>query len=106
MDLSPEVLTYIRTVKNFLSKNEEARRYFFNGVDETLFFDHLSEIAEKNYNSFGQPELSREQFDLLRKTMLALSVAKKSFEENDAPENKLEDNVFIDYRGIGKICMN
>lgn len=106
MDLSPDVLTYIQTVKNFLNKNEEARKYFLNGIEEELFYNHLSEIAEKNFESFGEPQLSREQFDLLRKTMRALSIVKKSIDELPEINKVEEDKIFIDYRGIGKICMN
>jgi hypothetical protein len=105
MDLSPEVLTYIQTVKSFLKKNEEAKSYFLTDVDEELFYKHLGEIAEKNLKSFGEPMLNREQFDLLRKTMKALSIVGKSIKEEDIKEN-VEDNVFIDYRGLGKICLN
>lgn len=102
--MDSEVLTYIQTVKSFLKKNDEARKYFLSGVDEDLFFQHLTEIAEKNFESFGEPMLNREQFDLLRKTMKALSIVDKSLEE--LPSISKEDNVFIDYRGLGKICLN
>jgi hypothetical protein len=105
MDLSPETLTYIQTVKNFLKKNEQAKNYFLTGVDEELFFEHLGEIAEKNFKSFGEPMLNKNQFDLLRTTMKAISIVKKSVDELSG-ENKPEDNVFIDYRGLGKICLN
>jgi hypothetical protein len=102
--MESEILTYIQTVKSFLKKNEEARKYFLSGVDEELFFQHLTEIAEKNFKSFGEPMLNREQFDLLRKTMKALSIIGKSVEE--LPTVSKEDNIFIDYRGLGKICLN
>jgi hypothetical protein len=102
--MESEILTYIQTVKSFLKKNEEARKYFLSGVDEELFFQHLTEIAEKNFKSFGEPMLNREQFDLLRKTMKALSIIDKSIEE--LPTVSKEDNIFIDYRGLGKICLN
>lgn len=102
--MESEILTYIQTVKSFLKKNEEARKYFLSGVDEDLFFQHLTEIAEKNFKTFGEPMLNREQFDLLRKTMKALSIIEKSIDE--LPTVTTEDNVFIDYRGLGKICLN
>ena len=102
--MESEILTYIQTVKSFLKKNEEARKYFLSGVDEELFFQHLTEIAEKNFKSFGEPMLNRERFDLLRKTMKALSIIDKSIEE--LPTVSKEDNIFIDYRGLGKICLN
>jgi hypothetical protein len=104
MSLSPEVLTYLQTVKNFLKKNEEARKYFLSGVDEELFYEHLCDIAQKNFISLGEPMLNKEQFDLLRMTMKALSIAGKTFD--DPKEPSPEDNIFIDYRGLGKICLN
>lgn len=104
MSLSPEVLTYLQTVKNFLKKNEEARKYFLSGVDEDSFYEHLCDIAEKNFATLGEPMLNREQFDLLRMTMKAISIAEKTFDEPKGPSP--EDNIFIDYRGLGKICLN
>jgi hypothetical protein len=104
MSFSPETLTYVQTVKNFLKKNESARTYFLTGVDEDTFFEHLSDIAEKNLKSFGDPTLNREQFDLLRKTMKAINVVNLSMDE--LPEIKPEDWVFVDHRGFGKICLN
>ena len=105
MDISPEVLVYLKTVKNFLSKNEEARKYFLSGVDEEMFYEHLVEIAQKNFEQKGDAMLTREQFDLLRKTMKAISIANKSITEIEEEYNP-EQNIFIDYRGIGKICLN
>jgi hypothetical protein len=104
MKLSPEVLAYIQTVKSFLKKNDEARDYFLKNVDEELFFNQLTEISQKNFKTHGEPMLSKEQFDLLRKTVRAISIANNPIKE-DTKEN-VEDNIFIDYRGLGKICLN
>lgn len=105
MQVSPEVLVYLKSVKNFLSKNKEAKDYFLSGVDEEMFYDHLVEIAQKNFEQKGEAMLSREQFDLLRKTMKAISYASKPIEELDN-EYDVEKNIFVDYRGFGKICLN
>lgn len=106
MDLSPEVLIYIQTVKNFLSVNEEAKNYFLaEGVDEETFFHHLAEISEKNYKSNGEVMLTRDQFELLRKTLAAASIAIREIPEEEELE-KLEDRIFVDSRGFGKICLN
>jgi hypothetical protein len=105
MKLSPEVLTYIQTVKNYLKKNDEARSYFLTGVDEDFFFQHLSEIAQKNFNSLGEAMLNKEQFDLLRNTMKAISIVNKSKIEDTQVINP-EENIFIDMRGLSKICLN
>jgi len=48
--MSPEVLIYIQSVKNYFKTNNEAKDYFLNGNDEELFFKHLSEISQKNFN--------------------------------------------------------
>jgi hypothetical protein len=89
-----------------MKKNDEARRYFLNGVDEEMFYEHLLEISQKNFEQLGEPMLNKEQFDLLRKTMKAISIVNKSVEELDDIEEDPEKNIFIDYRGIGKICLN
>lgn len=106
MDLSPEVLTYLQTVKNYLKKNDEARRYFLHGVDEEMFYIHLTEIAQKNHDQLGEPMLSKEQFDLLRKTMKAISIVDKSIIELEDETPDVEKYIFVDYRGFGKICLN
>jgi hypothetical protein len=107
MDSSPEVLTYLQTVKNFLKKNDEARKYFLHGVDEEMFYEHLIEIAQKNFEQLGEPMLNKEQFDLLRKTMKAISIVGKSVNELEEEEVvDSEKNIFVDYRGFGKICLN
>ena len=106
MELSPEVLIYIQTVKNFLSTNEEAKNYFLSeGIDEETFFHHLAEISEKNFKSNGEVMLSRVQFELLRKTLIAAAIAIKELPEEENLES-LEERIFIDARGYGKICLN
>ena len=106
MDLSPEVLTYLQTVKNFLKKNDEAKKYFLHGVDEKMFYEHLCEISQKNFEQLGEPMLNKEQFDLLRKTMKAISIVGKSINELEEEEVDSEKNIFVDYRGFSKICLN
>ena len=46
--------------------------------------------------------LNKEQFELLRRTILAITISQKDIEE--IPNQ--EDNIFIDMRGYGKICLN
>jgi hypothetical protein len=104
MKLSPEVLAYIQSVKHFLKKNDEAREYFLKNVDEELFYQQLSEISQKNFKTNGESMLSKEQFDLLRKTVKAITIAKSPIKEDT--KEIIEDNIFIDYRGLGKICLN
>jgi len=100
MDLSPEVLIYVQTVKNYFEKNEQAREYFIGDLDSEMFFKHLSEISQKNFNSNGEVMLNKEQFELLRKTIRAIEVVK------DDETTTQEDLIFVDTRGFGKICLN
>jgi len=39
--ISPEVLIYIQTVKNYFEINNEAREFFLSNSDEELFYKHL-----------------------------------------------------------------
>ncbi len=99
MNLSPEVLIYIQTVKNYFTTNKEAHDYFIGDSNEEDFFKHLSEISQKNFDKNGEVMLSKEQFELLRKTITAITISLKEIPE-DIP------HIFIDTRGFGKICLN
>ena len=48
-NVSPEVLIYLQTVKNYFEINKEAREFFLSNSDEELFYKHMSEIAQKNF---------------------------------------------------------
>lgn len=100
MKPSPEVLIYIQTVKNYFNTNEEAREYFLKNGDENFFYKHLEEISQKNYESNGEVMLTKEQFELLRKTSIAVNISTK--DEKDFNEN----NIFIEIENFGKICLN
>ena len=102
MSFPPEVLIYLQTVKNFFKSNEETRNYFISDSDEEVFFKHLCEISQKNFEDNGEVMLNKEQFELLRRTILAITISQKNIEE--IPNQ--EDNIFIDMRGYGKICLN
>ena len=99
MDLSPEVLIYIQTVKNYFTTNKEAHDYFIGDSNEEDFFKHLSEISQKNFDKNGEVTLSKEQFELLRVAALATTISKQRVFYSD-------DKLFMfldDYPGI---CMN
>jgi uncharacterized protein YkuJ len=100
MELSPEVLIYVQNVRKYFATNEEARNYFIANSDEEVFFKHLSEISQKNFEKDGEVMLNKEQFELLRKTVLAIEVIK------DEETINQEDLIFVDIRGFGKICLN
>ncbi len=110
-NLSPEVLIYIQTVKHYFETNKEAREYFLGNADEELFYKHLSEISQKNFEKDGEVMLNKEQFELLRKTISVLKIDsnKKPFvrpEENIDVTIEENPNIFIEYTNFGKICLN
>ena len=100
--LSPEVLIYVQSVKNYFQKNNEAREYFIANSDEEQFFKHLSEISQKNFDKNGEVMLDKMQFELLRVTVQAIAIVTAPVENLPS----VEDNIFIDMRGYAKICLN
>jgi hypothetical protein len=94
--MSPEVLIYIQTVKQFLTVNETTRKYFAVDRNEEAFFDYVSELSSKNYEEHGSPQLSIEQFELLRKRMHG---------ESDS-EHKVSIGLFINMNEFGMISLN
>jgi hypothetical protein len=105
-NLPPEVLIYIQTVKNFFSKNEGTREYFLSQIDEDIFFKYLGDISKKNFEQNGEVMLSEVQFELLRKTLIALRISE--MDETELPiemsfDYELETIIYIDDRGYEKI---
>ena len=96
---SPEVLIYVDRVKSFFKTNDEARDYFINDSDETKFYEHLLDISEKNYKTNGEPELTKEQLELLRVTLIAEKITKQNYFYS-------EDGLFLFYENYDPICMN
>jgi len=92
----PEVATYIQSFKNFLMKNPEANSYFLGGIDEELFFKHFEDVAQQNFEKFGEPMLRKEQLEFLRETMAKVE------EEKKVPNN----SIFINIPNHGFICLN
>lgn len=99
MTQNPEVLIYIDRVKQFLKTNVEARDYFLKDGDEVAFFNHLSIISEKNFETNGTPELSQEQMELLRRTVIVEQIAAKKYIYS-------EDGLFLYYENYPPVCMN
>ena len=99
--MSPEVLIYIQTEKKYLKTNKEAREYFLAESDEELFFKHLAEISQKNFEKDGEVMLNKEQFELLKSTVRAIKISTNNDENIDTDEN-----IFMNIKGFGKICLN
>ena len=100
-NIGPEVLIYLQQVKNYFKTNVEAREYFIGDGNEDAFFKHLTEIAEKNFETEGNPMLNKEQFELLRTTIKVVQIAEKTYTQNEIEETK----IFID-TNFGQICLN
>ena len=105
-DFPPEVLIYIQTVKNFFSKNEGTREYFLSQIDEDVFFRYLGTISKKNFEENGEVMLTEVQFELLRKTLIAMKISE--MDETELPiemsfDYELETIIYIDDRGYEKI---
>jgi hypothetical protein len=99
--MSPEVLIYIQNVKSFFKTNEDTKKYFLTDVDEELFFKHLGEISQKNFDKNGEVMLTQEQFELLRKTLVVIKISEKEYKEDDK-----KDNVYFKMKGFDDICLN
>jgi hypothetical protein len=97
--MDTEVLVYLQKIKNYLNTSEDAKNYFIGQADVDEFYKELTIISNKNFETKGQPELTKEQFELLRVALLATSIAKQRVFYS-------EDKLFMfldDYPGI---CMN
>lgn len=97
--METEVLIYIQKVKNYLNNDKTAQEYFIGDSDMDEFYKHLSIISEKNLETNGQPELSKEQFELLRMTVKVSAIRKQRVFYSD-------DKLFMYLDDFPGICMN
>ena len=109
-NISPEVLIYLQSVRNYFEINKEAREFFLSNSDEELFYKHMTEIAQKNFEKNGDATLDRDQFELLRRTVAAITIVATPKFKNGI-EFKKEDfdydnGVFIGLPNFGMICLN
>ena len=65
--MNPEILIYIQTVKKFFNSDDKARQYFLSSTNEEAFFKHLYIFSEKNLEKTGEPALTIEQFEEVKK---------------------------------------
>ena len=70
MDFSPESLIYLQTIKNYFENNEEARKYFLSNLNEDEFFNSILKVAENNFRKTGEPQLTQEQLEFLRMSLM------------------------------------
>jgi hypothetical protein len=75
-------------------------------VDEDAFWRYLGNISKKNYEENGEVMLSEVQFELLRKTLIALKISEIDDNDllDDIPFNlEVQSIIYIDDRGYEKI---
>lgn len=95
MSLSPEVLIYIQTLKNYFENNEETRNYFLaGGIDGEEFFFLVGEVSQKNFEKTGEPQLTKEQFEFLKLTLQTFKMVEEE-DQNFIYEYKTEKINFI-----------
>jgi hypothetical protein len=97
--MDTEVLIYLQKVKTYFKNNEGARDYFVGDSDAEEFFNQLTIISSKNLKTNGQPELTKEQFELLRMTIKVVEIRKQRVFYSD-------DKLFIYLDDFPGICMN
>lgn len=64
--MSPEVLIYLQSIKHYFNSHIDAQKYFAIEGNEEIFFNDISETAQKNFDESGEPELTLFQFEELR----------------------------------------
>ena len=94
--MEPEILIYINKLKEYLSKNQSAREHFVGNLDEVEFMEHVTEVAIKNFIEKGDPTLSMEQFEYVRKIMRVVEIGSRD-------KSYYEPIIFIDKRGLERI---
>lgn len=70
MNFSPESLIYLQTLKSYFQNNEEAKKYFLSNLNEDDFFASVLNVAEKNFRKNGEPQLTQEQLEFLRVSLM------------------------------------
>ena len=58
-----DIQIYITNIRNFFDTNENARNQMFNipYADEDMFYEGLEEVATKNYETHGDPTLTKQE---------------------------------------------
>lgn len=97
--MDTEVLVYLQKIKNYLSNSTDAKNYFIGEADVDEFYKELTIISNKNFETNGQPELTKEQFELLRVAVIATSIAKQRVFYSD-------DKLFMFFDDYPGICVN
>lgn len=92
--MSPEVLIYVQSIKRFFMSNAEAQTYFGIKGNEEKFFQHITEMSQKNFEENGEPELTPYQFEDIKRKI------SKSEDGNEIM------SVFISFGNLGHLSLN
>lgn len=60
--MNSEVLIYLQRVKDYMSKNHDAREKLMIDKNEEKFYEILTSFSNKNWETVGSPELTENQF--------------------------------------------
>jgi hypothetical protein len=101
--MNPDVATYVNAFKKLLDNNEKIREYFLADIDEETFFEFFIKIAEKNFKKFGEPQLDKQQLEILRRTVQVQTMnSKLPGDLNLHTENRL----FVKVPNFGFFSLN
>lgn len=97
--MSPEVLIYLQTIKQYFNTNEEAQEYFTLDKDkEDDFYTYIAELSQQNFDENGEPELTIFQFEEVKRKMSKLS--------DDVQGDITTTGVFISLGELGYVSLN
>lgn len=96
--MSPEVLIYVQTVKNFINNNDDAKKHFAIQGNEEKFFQFVGELSQKNFEENGEPELTIFQLEEIRQKIIDI--------KEKSGEILTGIGIFISIGDLGYISLN
>jgi len=103
MKLPNDVLIYIQKVSKFFEDNHDAYEYYHLDKYYDFFIEKVTNIAITNFEKLNDATLTLAQFELIRKEILNLIELNNINKSKDSIVNK---NIFIEFMGFEKICLN
>ena len=94
MNKSTEVLIYIQRVREFLNTDLNARELLLSNLDEESFFNRLGDVSQLNFERVGSPELTPQQFDFIRVSLILFKGVELEEDSNFIYEYTAQDIKF------------
>lgn len=94
--MDPEIIIYVNKLRRYFKKNEKAKDYFLKNLNEDKFFDMVTDMAQKNFSTKGDPTLDLPQFEAIKQTIKVIEISER-------PDSFYKPKIFIDTRGLVKI---